>query len=537
MFFDLHLHPSTKAFLTSTENNNRASCREQIEVKLFFRLDEHPIHGGDRLDSQSCLQQLLDGNIVLGVFPLHAMERDFADASIFDKIKIFINAGRSTHVPSWRLFHNIVSFKKGFLPYELMQSELQLLQRDTGSDFELLKSMNGTQPRQGKISAMISLEGGHCFLTDERTDSFDHINPVGWKEIVKRLEDFVNHTNTPRIAYITLTHIGRSPMCTQAFSYAQRKEKNICEPFIPRDAGTTAIRPIGWKLIRKSLENGILIDVKHMSYRARCEYYSFLKQQQQQGKVIPVVASHMGATGMSFATLKAMWKHQGSHYTAERIKVPRPTGLGNRKFYGITLNLFDEEIRFIVASKGLIGISLDERILGQKLVKRSDSTDETFEYDYLSPNDYNYLNSTTYNQDTATLFTATSTAVFQSQGNYSTTDPKEEGLYYLCNNILRFVFAGGKEAWNHICLGSDYDGLIDALECSRTSVDIATLKNSMKPVLIKLIMSVPNPIQAFHVNLNNLDADLDIKIDALFYGNGYNFLQKHFQGNPVSMIV
>lgn len=124
---------------------------------------------------------------------------------------------------------------------------------------------------------------------------------------------------------------------------------------------------------------------------------------------------------------------------------------------------------------------------------------------------------------------------FESKpGSMSLEDLDERGdlaeiqMYYYCNNILKLVYAGGQNTWKHICIGSDFDGLIDAIEDAKTATRMPHLRNKIKSYLLKMMKTVDQYEQLFHADASNLDQDVENKLDDLFFNNGFEFLKRNY---------
>src|SRR5690606_17482948 len=120
----------------------------------------------------------------------------------------------------------------------------------------------------------------------------------------------------------------------------------------------------GWKVIRAllsldenntpdhSLGRRILIDVKHMSARARSEFYGkIIRPCLEQGRSIPVIASHCGYSGIK--SLNDLDRSSPDENDDTII---------DQKFYGWNINLAQEDIEVILLTGGLVGMSFDQRI-------------------------------------------------------------------------------------------------------------------------------------------------------------------------------
>lgn len=161
-----------------------------------------------------------------------------------------------------------------------------------------------------------------------------------------------------------------------------------------------------------SLGRRVLIDVKHMSAASRKEYYNTIIKpfnENNPGERIPVIASHCGYYGPGGETLDAVILKAGNELD---------DSFHFKGFYQWNINLCDEDIEVITESGGLIGISLDERILGVKPGMKSAETD-----------------------DWAAVLTRNILGMV--------TAAKESGMSHPEN------------IWKCLSIGSDYDGLID----------------------------------------------------------------------------
>lgn len=103
----------------------------------------------------------------------------------------------------------------------------------------------------------------------------------------------------------------------------------------------------------------ILIDVKHMSAASRQDYYKRIirahnRKPENVLSKIPVIASHVGYAGIDSLDTLIQNAHRGKE--ADDFQV--------RRFKAWNINLCDEDIIEIHHSGGLIGIALDQHLLG-----------------------------------------------------------------------------------------------------------------------------------------------------------------------------
>ena len=88
----------------------------------------------------------------------------------------------------------------------------------------------------------------------------------------------------------------------------------------------------------------------------------------------------------------------------------------------------------------------------------------------------------------------------------------------------------GLDAWNHICIGSDYDGIMDPFDLYFTSVDFDSLLNDMLIFLQRPedLVNLPLPIKKSEIFDLMGDLSPDEIIAKIGYLNLEGFLKKYF---------
>ena len=103
----------------------------------------------------------------------------------------------------------------------------------------------------------------------------------------------------------------------------------------------------------------------------------------------------------------------------------------------------------------------------------------------------------------------------------------------LCHNLLHIVRVGrttiGKNIWDHICLGSDLNGLIVAIEYQ---TDQRVKASHIPDLRKKLKETLPQVAQKMGVPLRTdgpvSDAFLETILDKFFLGNALRFLKTYY---------
>jgi hypothetical protein len=286
-----------------------------------------------------------------------------------------------------------------------------------------------------------------------------------------------------------------------------------------------------------------------MSLEARKQYYDVLNNEYGSEK-IPILVSHGGVTGVSYENMPVVKCKCCCRWT--KVQYYQPDGLMGTHFNPWSINLYDEEIKKIVDSDGLIGLNLDKRILGARQKKRS----ELIEYfsrkerssirfrehhvpiSHIQPQGVvlssvemlnnkieeklkEYLRKIIRRPDQLLAYQNLYNEIEQlyNQLRSMPVPSTDEDIKHLCNNILHIVRIAGDKAWKHICIGSDFDGLISAVECCRNASVFNNLASELKRWLP--IMAASDP------GLSSI-TNIDQKVDDIMSVNLYDFLKKNF---------
>jgi microsomal dipeptidase-like Zn-dependent dipeptidase len=271
--------------------------------------------------------------------------------------------------------------------------------------------------------------------------------------------------------------------------------------------------------------------------------------------------SHGGVTGVSWNNRRvAACKLVFDKWI--EVQHHKHPGLPGTKFYPRSINLYDEEIAEILNSNGLIGLNFDEKILGVKQIGQAQPV-EYFSKDDCSCSDFIvsrigydglqepaerpstfetrmdslkemliiYLNELYDHpeQYRAAEIRRRLNEIREDYMRLLTEIVQEErpelifnnATKHLCNNILHIVEVGGQRAWKHICMGSDFDGMINPLNACRNTQKYDNLSSALKEWLPK--MAAHNPTTNYYIT------DIDKQVNAIMSGNAYRFLQDNFR--------
>lgn len=198
---------------------------------------------------------------------------------------------------------------------------------------------------------------------------------------------------------------------------------------------TRGISPYGYKVIDALLNKNIggktvLIDLKHFNLKSRRDFYAYFKQNYS-GLNLPIICSHTGMTNKSWESVIQ---------TPDYVDTDEMNA--HSYFHEWSVNMYKEDVWEIIQSGGLIGIQLDEKRLGGEIIwKRvvhepGVSKEAAF----------------------ADLVLANILSVVQTAYEYA-------------HHLGLPMFETLEKAWSCICIGSDFDGLVNPIDNVVTSAD------------------------------------------------------------------
>ena len=551
-FFDLHCHPSFKALLGTSDFQNARPLWDTIDVQLGrpLPLDWILELFLDVLDSQSSGDQLLDGNVRLVVLNLYALENAYANTQVIKLLDGLSEQLNNVYLD--RVRQGTVSYAQLILESlrHLATSEAPIVHN--GRQYRVIHDMQQYRPaaEPKTLFFLLAMEGGHGFYPAGPMPTAAD-DPA----ILAEVHQFKQPTQ--RLLYVTMTHHAQNHLANHAFA--------VPEMFSGNGLGTggaggfnpvgTALTDSGQAFVKTCLDtsNGakrILIDVKHLSWGARQELYATWDN------AVPLVASHVGVTGLTAADVRFVdWVKEFADDPRCLLVKYKPldtvTYEARRNFQAKipfnpwSINLFNEDILAILASKGLIGISLDKRVLGY-----GNPGNERFSKTDLTPAVKRVVPLTnplvpaaplprSTPQDRLDEFIAERQPVGQlvplppsgsgRQPEFHTDITLEEPRYF-CNNILHVAKVGlangHTDVWDRMCLGSDFDGLISAIRFREISLGAGRTADRL-PVLARTVERHLTELTRKSAAYQNIAIPAGF-MAKLFHDNAVEFLKKHF---------
>ncbi|MGE0771359.1 MAG: hypothetical protein AB7K37_06595 [Cyclobacteriaceae bacterium] len=351
---------------------------------------------------------------------------------------------------------------------------------------------------QNILAIVLTIEGAHVFGSGQQNtvnpnteldirQLNDLQNPktqqllATCKANVRKVKQWNNGKHSP--LFVTFSHHFWNQLCGHSMSLATIMNK----AFNQSPGMNYGMTKMGEEVLKELLsdQNGrrILIDIKHMSIEGRKWYYNFLQQQQL---AVPIIASHMGANGNAI-----MQENDLSH----RVEDDRYDASGTLNPWDV--NLSHDELLIIHNSRGIIGLNFDQRILsGCQMVKNLSAISKRLVRDR-RVNHEDLL----YRSIWAEPILANWLHIVKVIHDSFPDNPAEQ-----------------ERAWELVAIGSDFDGMINALDAYCHAEDFQRLRFVLEEKL-RLRAAFDPLLQG-----KNLTA----LVEGFLYKNALRFLQRNF---------
>jgi microsomal dipeptidase-like Zn-dependent dipeptidase len=511
-FFDFHLHPSLKPQMSLPPG---FPSPWEIIILRFANPDVFTLLlkcGGINhvVDSQASLTQLQQGKVNLIAIALHPPESNMMKDALIKKVAReeqtrFINIDRVNAIATGNIY------------FSMLNEELNNLKTHLSENGKTLKILNNigeyNAADTNTIHAILNVEGPHAFYGDREGKSLDVILTDFWN-------NFDNFTQANRIFAMNISHLQDNDFCNHAFGIQIFK----AQPFYPSGNG---ISIHGIKLLQKMKAKNILVDIKHTSLAGRRDLYHHRIGEDDW----PVVCTHAGLTGIKKET-------RGKYFLGTsslsggflKVKHYKPVGyLQGISFNPSSINLYDEDVKEVVFSGGMIGLSLDQRILGTPdlLMMAPGYLDEIFEEEIISPGEKEFFRDVDRPDpdDQEVLKTE----------DLSTEDRQDNRRFHarhFLNQVFHlFTICDEPPLFNkaimaqRICIGSDFDGLINSV----TGCSNVTEMQTFKDFLLEHFAEWENEFAARTGKRISTFINPQQLMDNIFFQNGVDFLEQQYR--------
>lgn len=514
--FDFHVHPTLKCMFS--EADAKTSPWVDIDVKKIPWLLRWCTEFAYILGSQSNLLQLsADGPSIICA-AIFVPERGMTNNSLILKqaegtLQTYLNPSRLKKINDETLkpFPDLVNEDLNVLlnaeQFGITDKKIKILSKQTPYDPD----------DKSSIYVVFSVEGCHSL-----SSTLDK-NKISKDEIISNMDAIADQY--PLVS-VNVTHLEQYPFCNHAYGIQFIGNEDF------RPTGNR-IAEDGLAIIRHCYERKIMVDIKHLSLASRRMLMEDIRNRQEFLPINqPLICTHAGFTGLSYKDIP--------DYMMEFNKVKRKNYSyilwAKRKLYGMldlsiafnpsSINLYDEDIMAILRSGGMIGLNLDKRILGYTEAdgRPAAMNEFAFEEEYISNAEKDvYLTKRTIGAKVTEFNCISMQEVLQG----GVVNPAVS-FYHLCHfmaHVLHFIKVvqqsgdyNMEQALTQICIGSDFDGLINPVWCCPVITDINILKKEFRETFMSFARA--------NKDLVSLPPDFNIDrfTEQLFFENGKNFI-------------
>jgi len=464
---DIHVHSTLKPYGHSLYPNESATDATS-EGCIWY--NDPPSNGDKLLENtagfprfrQSDFTSLVKGGADVAIVALYPIEKDFVKpqvpgmlsnllvdlVSLFGRIRI-----NNIKAASFNYFNDLQQ------EYVFLKKLDDTVPASSNRKYKLIGSgaaLSAALPNDNLL-IVTSVEGAHAFCEGNDVEV-----AANWANLAVNVGT-VKHWSHPPF-FITFNHHFYNGLSSHAKSFFDIIAKLLIQKYKmdePVSADSSYITPLGYNLIdllyTPDADNGkrILIDIKHMAKETRKEFYAYRKTNYPN---TPIICSHTGVT----------------EYFAEPI------------------NMDKDDIKEIFESRGIIGIELDQRVLG-------------------------------FNSKAGNRF-------FRWVGNIFRSNKKTDYIWaeYFWLNIVYvaeqcYKIDNSRDPWEIISLGSDLDGVINPLNKFRTAADFQNLAEALLLYVKEYWDSGKSLIPRNHLNKDAHDV-----VYQIMYSNAKNFIINNY---------
>ncbi len=556
-YVDIHNHISMKNYMRGIDNpDSIEKSTPFLKYENWYSLNNN-FNSNAKSAADNFFQSDFTNLAESGFKIICASITPFEQNSMYSSMKRTANSGFETHISADRLANAFAStpIKDFFAEMYFLKNQKSIaLNKSEKYEFKVVDNNKELQEcyKQGKTAFVTTIEGGHVLYGYNVKQKNGFLNPncppALEKEILDNIKKLKNYET--RILFMGICHLFANKLAghakaldvganTKFNKFVLQKIISISNfiPVLPklldiktyeglRDGNVTTAKKytidtsqIGYKTIRALLDSNnihnkpILIDIKHMDIKTRMDYYAILDSVPSY-KNIPIICSHAAASGKNqkLALITGSFPYYDNYLENRKpSKFYRKHWKSWKKNNGLTdndlpsqvnflnpfsINLYDEEIKRIYDSKGMIGIIFEQRSLGGYMNGYSWERNDTIEN--ILKNKYK-LNSNQIAQ-------------------YFNSEPFLRNLFYFVEKSGR----NDSSAFDALTIGSDMDGFIDPINSCLTSAHIPNFVESLE-------LLIPFYLQIQYGN-DKLLYGLTPKqvVNKVFSENATNFILNHF---------
>jgi hypothetical protein len=499
-FVDIHCHSSIKAYarsfkkepgIQSPKANNETSIYYRDKPSFFDKVKQIAVQLTNFVQSDG--SSLINGHVCIVGLSFYSQEKAFfanklgqgLPSDLLGMLATEFGKARIDYIQShdsyWTDFLNETAFVLQMEAKPIVVNGKKVQYKIARSSGDIDEALNTEELGETLILFVPTMEGLH--VMDQVMDSSEswQTHPRGvsdhvWDKMIARARELrTGSDNVLRPAFVTLAHHFWNGLCGHEQSLGgivtcAVDQSNGMQVVGITEAGKAVIKEL---IDIRMTDDGqmvkpVLIDIKHMSRKARLDYFSMLDNEFAP-IAVPVLCSHGAVNGLSAA--------EGPQ---------RNTAIaGEGVFNEISINMYDDELLRIESSGGVFGIQLDERRIGSKQALR------------------------------------------KAKGSWTRRDMLYKWsrlVWQQIQHVAELMDANDRYAWGIQCLGTDFDGVIDPINGYWTADTLDDLDDYLLKHAYNYLNETHGPCPLKQAR--NRNAQAEEVVDRIMTGNALNFFSK-----------
>ena len=378
-FVDLHNFGATKAF--TSRHTTKISVWEHIEHDCSYKFGKDFVDAYSDMakQSQANFEMLVKAKSPFVCLSYEPYEKSYLKSSLLKPAELkgtlsclsgMVAVDAIAYVQDIDYFTDFIGF------YNYLRGQTKISRDVFGENyvFSLIDTkakLRETINNPNDLGVVLTISGGHTlgnsiFIENGLTEREDYNNLVlsnidrlkGALPLIENTSEYMVHP----VLFIQLASNFENGICGSARTLNKDQEKLFGVPSNLNAGFTNLGQAVISQLLSDDNGRRILVDISQMSVESRKEYYEYVEDFKEVGDRIPIVASHVGISGLS-------WEDPLYRKKDDETK-NKDTYLNHW-----TMNLSRQDIMNIYESDGLIGITLDKNVLcGNKVEEEISET-------------------------------------------------------------------------------------------------------------------------------------------------------------------
>jgi microsomal dipeptidase-like Zn-dependent dipeptidase len=442
--------------------------------------------------SQSTFLDLIKGNVEISNQVIYPTEQQFFQNTMTLDIDLIYACGTGlSYVKETFAQQNVKYFEQVAKNLIYLEDELSYGQVSNGQQYSCRilrnrKDIEEILERPNEIGCIISIQGGHAlgsfvYIDQQITNTKEYqeivLSNIDKLKGLTPLEELDGRATSLQINVpifsLSFGNYYQDGVCGKTNQFNNEEQYVFGKQSSLGDDISELGQKIIDRLLSRELGYRILIDVTGMSLKGREWYYGYVKEKRYLKDTIPILASNVGISGLP--------KRENLYSDKDE------RGKANQWLSHRHINLCREDISEIIASKGLIGISLErDKLMGPQFRKRYEAT---------VPN---------------------------------SADRRRVAVEAIVANVCKTIEASNRvEAWDAIAIASQFDThQARPLDVFRNSGDMYQLYRDLYS-FFKNPRDIEGLYTAQQIKNYMYDFTPEEIVERIMYRNALNFIMKH----------